>query len=233
MSNIKILVIEDEVLIAEHLKHYLVGFGFSEVFLTHTKKQAIQLLDHISPDLVLLDLHLQEPKDGMEIARIIDERGEPPYIFITANADLLVIQEAMHTKAVSYITKPVKKTDLFAAIQIALKSKAKPEASFLLIKESNSNLKLSFDDILYIEGNSNYINIFTKTQKVITRQSLEWAELELPEHLFMRIHRSYLVNLRAVQRTNAKSVFIGETEIPISRTNVAKMSDYLMKKRKA
>jgi two-component system response regulator LytT len=232
MSNIKILVIEDEVLIAEHLKHYLVGFGFSEVFLTHTKKQAIQLLDHISPDLVLLDLHLQEPKDGMEIARIIDERGEPPYIFITANADLLIIQEAMHTKAVSYITKPVKKTDLFAAIQIALKSKAKPEASFLLIKESNSNLKLSFDDILYIEGNSNYINIFTKTQKVITRQSLEWAELELPEHLFMRIHRSYLVNLRAVQRTNAKSVFIGETEIPISRTNVTKMSDYLMKKKK-
>jgi two-component system response regulator LytT len=217
MSNIKILVIEDEVLIAEHLKHYLVGFGFSEVFLTHTKKQAIQLLDHISPDLVLLDLHLQQPKDGMEIARIIDERGEPPYIFITANADLLIIQEAMHTKAVSYITKPVKKTDLFAAIQIALKSKAKPETSFLLIKESNSNLKLSFDDILYIEGNSNYINIFTKTQKVVTRQSLEWAELELPEHLFMRIHRSYLVNLRAVQRTNAKSVFIGETEIPISR----------------
>ena len=232
MSNIKILIIEDEVLIAEHIKRYLLGFGFSEVFLAHTKKMAIELIDHVQPDLILLDLHLQQPKDGLDIACIIDERGGPPYIFITANADLLILQEAVHTKASSYLTKPLKKTDLFASIQIALKSKVKQETAFLLIKENNTNLKLGFDEILYIEGNSNYINIFTKTQKVVTRQSLEWAELELPENLFMRIHRSYIVNLLAVQRTNSKSVFIGEIEVPISRANVSKMSDYLRKKKK-
>lgn len=232
MSAIKILIIEDEVLISELIKNYLVSFGFSQVFLAHTKKQAIQLIDYLSPDLILLDLHLQQPKDGLDIAKMIDDRGGPPYIFITANADMFIIQEAIHTKATSYITKPVKKTDLFASIQIALKSKSKPETSFLLIKENNTNLKLDFDEILYIEGNSNYINIFTKTQKVITRQSLEWAELELPENLFIRIHRSYIVNLRAVQRTNSKFVFIGEIEIPISRANVSKMTEYLSKKKK-
>ena len=232
MSHIKILIVEDEVLIAEHLKHYLIGFGFSEVFLAHTKKIAIQLIDHISPDLILLDLHLQQPKDGLEIAKIIDEKGETPYIFITANADMLIIQEATHTKATGYITKPIKKADLFACIQIALKSKAKPETSFLLIKENNANLKLDFDKILYIEGNSNYINIFTKIQKVVARHSLEWAEMELPENLFIRIHRSYIVNLREVQRINSKSVFIGEIEIPISRANASKMADYLRKKKK-
>lgn len=232
MSAVKILIIEDEVLIAEHIKDYLAGFGFSQVFLAHTKKMALQLIDHIAPDLILLDLHLQQPKDGLEIARTIDETGTPPYIFITANADMLIIQEATHTKAMGYITKPLKKSDLFASIQIALKSTANPETDFLLIKENNTNLKLNFDDILYIEGNSNYINIFTKTQKVITRQSLEWAELELPENLFMRVHRSYIVNLREVQRTNAKSVFIGEMEIPVSRANALKMSDYLRKKKK-
>lgn len=232
MSAIKILIIEDEVLISELIKNYLVSFGFSQVFLAHTKKQAIQLIDYLSPDLILLDLHLQQPKDGLDIAKMIDERGGPPYIFITANADMFIIQEAIHTKATSYITKPVKKTDLFASIQIALKSKSKPETSFLLIKENNTNLKLDFDEILYIEGNSNYINICTKTQKVVTRQSLEWAELELPENLFIRIHRSYIVNLRAVQRTNSKSVFIGEIEIPISRANVSKMTEYLSKKKK-
>ncbi len=232
MSAVKILIIEDEVLIAEHIKDYLVGFGFSQIFLAHTKKQAIQMIDHVSPDLILLDLHLQQPKDGLEIANKIDEKGEPPYIFITANADMLIIQEAIHTRASSYITKPVKKADLFASIQIALKPTVKPETSFLLIKENNTNLKLDFDEILYIEGNSNYINIFTKTQKVVTRQSLEWAELKLPENLFMRIHRSYIVNIRAVQRTNSKSVFIGEIEIPVSRANISKMSDFLGKKKK-
>lgn len=232
MSNIKFLIIEDEVMIAEHLKQYLIGFGFSDIFLAHNKKMALHLIDHINPDLILLDLHLQQPRDGLDIAGMIDETRDTPYIFITANADMLIIQEATHTKATSYITKPIKKADLFASIQIALKSKEKPETAFLLIKENSTNLKLHFTEILYIEGNSNYINIFTKTQKVVTRQSLEWAAQELPENMFMRIHRSYIVNLREVQRTNSKSLFIGDTEIPISRINVSKMSDYLTKKKK-
>jgi len=230
MSAIKILIVEDEVLIAEQIKLYLVGFGFSQIFLAHTKKMAIQLIDHINPNLVLLDLHLQQPREGLEISQYIDAKENLPYIFITANADLLIIQEAIQTKATNYITKPYKKSDLFASIQIALKSKEEPENSFLLIKVNNTNLKIIFTDILYIESNSNYINIFTKTQKIVARQSLEWAEMELPENLFKRIHRSYLVNLMAVKRTNSKSVFIGEIEIPISRAHVQEMSDYLKKK---
>ena len=229
MSAIKILVIDDEVLIAELIKSYLSSFGFSEIFLAHTRNTAIQAINHVQPDLVLLDLHLQQPKDGLDIAKILDEKGDLPYIFITANADMLIIQEAIHTKASSYITKPVKKADLFAAIQIALKANSKPETSFLLIKEHNNNVKISYDEILYIESNSNYINIFTRTQKIMTRQSLDWAEQELPENQFMRIHRSYIVNIRAVQRTHSKSVFIGDIEIPISRANTSKMSEYLRK----
>ncbi len=229
MSAIKILIVEDEVLIAEHIKDYLTGFGFSQIYMAHTKKLALQSLEQIQPDLVLLDLHLQQPKDGLDIAKILDEKEDMPYIFITANADMLIIQEAIHTKASSYITKPVKKTDLFASIQIALKANSKPDNSFLLIKEHNTNVKISYDEILYIESNSNYIYIFTKTQKIITRQSLDWAEQELPENQFMRIHRSYIVNIRAVQRSHSKSVFIGESEIPISRANVSKMSEYLRK----
>ncbi len=232
MKTIKILIVEDEVLIAEQIKLYLVGFGFSQIFLAHTKKMAIQMIDHIEPDLVLLDLHLQQPRDGLEISQYIDAIENLPYIFITANADLLIIQEAIQTKATNYLTKPYKKSDLFASIQIALKSKEKPENSFLLIKENNTNLKITFTDILYIESNSNYINIFTKSQKIVARQSLEWAEMELPENLFKRIHRSYIVNLMAVQRTNSKSVFIGDIEIPISRAHVQKMTDYLQKKQR-
>jgi len=232
MSAIKILVIDDEVLIAELIKSYLSSFGFSEIFLAHTRNTAIQAINHVQPDLVLLDLHLQQPKDGLDIAKILDEKGDLPYIFITANADMLIIQEAIHTRASSYITKPVKKADLFASIQIALKANSKPDSSFLLIKEHNANVKINYDEILYIESNSNYINIFTKTQKIMTRQSLDWAEQELPENQFMRIHRSYIVNIRAVQRTHSKSVFIGDIEIPISRANASKMSEYLRKRQK-
>ena len=227
MSATKILIVEDEVLIAEHIKDYLISFGISQIYMAHNKNLALQAIEHIHPDVILLDMHLQHPLDGIEIANMIDKKGEPPYIFITANADMLIIQKAIHTKAAAYITKPLKKSDLFAAIQIALKSQTKPEESVLLIKESNTTVKVLQADICYIESNGNYINIYTKKQKLIARQSLEWAEEQLPEHLFMRIHRSFIVNLSAVDRSSTKSVFIGETELPISRTNAAKMVDYL------
>ncbi len=230
MSETKILILEDEVLIAEHIKDYLLSFGMSQIYMAHNKNLALQAIEHIKPDVVLLDMHLQHPLDGIEIANFIDEKGEPPYIFITANADMLIIQKAIHTKAAAYITKPLKKSDLFAAIQITLKAQTKPEEEFLLIKESNTVIKILVTDILYFESNGNYINIHTKKQKIIARQSLEWIEEQLPGQQFMRIHRSYIVNMSTVDKSSSKSVFIGDTELPISRTNVAKMADYLKKR---
>ncbi len=230
MSETKILIVEDEVLIAEHIKDYLLSFGMSQIYMAHNKNLALQAIEHIKPDVVLLDMHLQHPLDGIEIANFIDEKGEPPYIFITANADMLIIQKAIHTKAAAYITKPLKKSDLFAAIQITLKAQTKPEEEFLLIKESNTVIKILVTDILYFESNGNYINIHTKKQKIIARQSLEWIEEQLPGQQFMRIHRSYIVNMSTVDKSSSKSVFIGDTELPISRTNVAKMADYLKKR---
>ncbi len=229
MSAAKILIVEDEILIAEHIKDYLISFGFNRIFMIHNKKLAIEAIEHISPDLILLDLHLQLPRDGIEIANYIDQKGVPPYIFITANSNMLLIQEAIETKASAYITKPIKKSDLFASIQIALKSIPKQEDSFLFIKENSNNLKVALNDILYIESNGNYITIHTKKQKVMARHSLEWAEEQLPEHQFMRIHRSFLINIKAVRIIKSRSVFIGEIEIPVSRTNSSKMAAYLQK----
>lgn len=230
MKSIKILIVEDEVLIAEHIKDYLTGFGFSQIFLAHSKNMAFQAIEHITPDLVLLDLHLQQPKEGLEIARHLDEKGNPPYIFITANADILVVQEAIQTKAAGYITKPIKKADLFANVQIALKTTMKPALAFIMVKENNENIKVNLDDILYIESNSNYITIVTKHKKIITRQSLEWAELELSKNQFIRVHRSYIINLNAIDKMNGKSLFINQFEIPISRTYSSKIGEYIKNK---
>lgn len=221
MSAAKILVVEDEVLIAEHIKDYLNSLGLDQVLLVHNKNHALQAIDHIKPDLVLLDIHLQDPLDGIELAKLIDERSQVPYIFITANADLLIIKKATHTKAAAYITKPIKKTDLFAAVQIALKSIDSKEVKFLQVKDNGSTVRIQHTDILYIESSGNYINIHTKTEKILSRQSLEWAQEQLPEHQFLRVHRSFIVNTAVILRINTKSLLIGEKEIPISRTNNA------------
>lgn len=221
MSAVNILVVEDEVLIAELIKDYLVSFGFNEVNLVHNKNLAAQAIEHLKPGLVLLDIHLQQPLDGLELARLIDEKGQTPYIFITANADLLIIQKATNTKAAAYITKPIKKADLFAAIQIALKNTEVVENRYLQVKDNGSTVRIPQADILYIESSGNYIHIITRTQKLISRQSLEWVQEQLPLHQFLRVHRSFIVNAAEVHRFTARSLYIGATEIPVSRTNHA------------
>lgn len=227
MTASKILVVEDEVLIAEHIKDYLNSFGLHHISMVHNKNHVLPAIDHFKPDLVLMDIHLQNPLDGIELAKLIDERGQVPYIFITANADLLVIQKATNTKAAAYITKPIKKSDLFAAIQIALKPVESKEVKFMQVKEGGSTLRIPHTDIQYIESSGNYINIHTKTQKILSRQSLEWAEGQLPEHQFLRVHRSFIVNVACVLRFTTKSLFIDKTEIPVSRMNTSLISGFL------
>lgn len=230
MSPTKILVVEDEILIAEHIKDCLLQFGLKDIYMAHRRKNAAEALEQIKPGLVLLDIHLENPFDGIEIARIIDEQFNCPYIFISANSDLLVIQEAIKTKTAAYITKPIKKADLFAAIQIALKINPEAEERFLMVKDSYSVIKVLLSELLYIEGSGNYIHIVTKHKKIVSRQSLEWIEEQLSVHEFMRIHRSFIVNKHHIKKISTRSVWVGDIELPVSRTHLSKISDYLSSK---
>lgn len=227
MNNTKVLIVEDEILIAEHIKDYLLNYGVEEIFMAHNKESAKSLMDEIKPNLVLLDLHLKSPLDGFELAKYIDSNLKLPYIFITANSDLLVIDEIMQTKASAYITKPVRALDLFAAIKLSLKSNKPSEEKYLHVKDGYSIQKIAINDILYIESEGNYLQIYSKQQKQLCRQSMDWIQTQLPEMQFMRIHRSYIVNLQLVNKANSKFVFIENFEIPISRTYLPKVYEYL------
>lgn len=229
MNTETILIVEDEVLIAEHIKDLLLGFGLQEIYLAHSYPLALAAIEKLNPSIVLLDIHLKLPTEGIELAKLLDEKGGIPYIFISANVDLLIIQEATHTHAAAYITKPIKKSDLFAAIQIAMKSNSQKKESFLIVKDSYSNVQINRNDIMYIEGSGNYINIFTLNQKLVIRRSLDWIEAELPNLSFIRIHRSFIINTNHVQRISQKSVFINEIEIPVSRTYHGRITEYLNK----
>jgi len=227
MNSLKVLIVEDEILIAEHIKDHLLQFGVAQICMAHNKHTAIHLLETEKPNLVLLDMHLQQPLDGLDLAKLIDTELKLPYIFITANSDMLVIKEAVQTNAAAYITKPIKQSDLFAAIQLSKKSGAATSEKHLLIKDGYSVQKIVIDDIQYVESNGNYLNIITKQQKHLCRQSMEWLQTQLPESQFMRIHRSYFVNLYLVQKANSKFVYLDNLELPISRTYLPKVQEYL------
>lgn len=217
MSTVRILIVEDEVLIAEYLKDTLSSLEFGQVRLAHTKQQALTEIDQFKPQVILLDIRMEEELEGISLAEHIQGNQKTPFIFITAHADRDIVQQALRTKPAAYITKPFKKTDVYAAISIVVKNLEDDQEKEFIFKDGYSMVRLLCSDILYIEGEGNYIHIVTEGKKHTIRKSLEWCLEHLPNHCFVRIHRSFIVNSERIERSNAHHVFVKGVSIPISR----------------
>ncbi len=231
MNSLKVLIVEDDILIAEHIKDFLELFGFSNIYLAHTRNNAAKLIHLIHPQLVLLDINLHGQQEGIDLAKMIDETIHCPYIFLTANSDLLVIQKAVNTKTAAYITKPIKQADLFAAIQLALKISPAEEEKHLLVKDGLSTVKIYLNDILYVESQGNYIQISTKKEKITCRQSLEWVKEQLPAYQFIQTHRSFIINSYHIQKLTYKAAYVNDKEVPVSKSNYARILEFMRLKK--
>ena len=220
--NFKILIVDDEVLIAEFLKDILQSLGYSNLRLAHNKDQAIVHVIEFMPDLVLLDIRMNGELEGIEIAEEISLHYKTPFLFITAHSDKIIVQKALDTKPVGYITKPFKKMDIYAAVHLVEINKELMNEKHLVFKDGFTMVKLSFDDLLYVQSDDNYIHIYAKQKKYTLRTTLGWFKENTPEELFRQIHRSYIINMNKITKTTSKSVFIDDTEIPVSRGNQIK-----------
>jgi CheY-like chemotaxis protein len=133
----KMLVVEDEPIIALDLAQELEHFGFEVVALARSADEAIMAVEETRPDLVLMDMHILGPLDGVETARLLRNAYEIPSIFLTAHSDDRSISRAMQEMPYGYLTKPFQARELKATIQVAL-HKARADADI-----RNENAKSS------------------------------------------------------------------------------------------
>jgi two-component system, LytTR family, response regulator LytT len=216
LEHIKILIVEDEVLIAEDLKDILKTFGLKKIEMVHDKTSALENLRLNKPDIAILDIRMEKELDGLEIGEFIQNNYKLPFIFITAHSDIEMIKKIIKTKPVGYITKPFKKSDLFANINLAIEQLTTNNKLF--IKDGYSTHVININEIVYIESEGNYINIFTSSKKYLSRQNMESILLDIDSNDFLKIHRSYVVNLNKVKKYSSKEVIINEITLPISKT---------------
>jgi signal transduction histidine kinase len=120
MSELKILVVEDEAIIAEDIAYHLEKMGYAVVDIVATGEEAIEVATTTHPDLVLMDIMLQGEKDGIEAAGQIRTELSIPVVYLTANADESTLQRAKVTGPFGYVIKPFKHKELRATIEIAL-----------------------------------------------------------------------------------------------------------------
>ncbi|MCB0667313.1 MAG: response regulator transcription factor [Saprospiraceae bacterium] len=120
MSSIRVLVVEDEPLIAEDIRETLDNIDFEVSGVAYDSDVALQQLATNTPDIVLLDVNLGSELDGIDIAQLINKKYQIPFIYLTSYADRGTVDRAKHTRPMGYIVKPFDERDLFTTLEIAL-----------------------------------------------------------------------------------------------------------------
>ena len=120
MSEIKVLVVEDEPLIAEDIREFLTNVDYDVVAVAHNKEAALKSLKNSCPDIVLLDINLDHSMDGIDIAHQINTHYQVPFIYLTSYSGKAVVSDAKQTRPMGYIVKPFDEADLYTAIEVAL-----------------------------------------------------------------------------------------------------------------
>lgn len=238
MEKPQILIVEDDPIIAADLQDRLEEMGYRTLGPVARGEEAPAFFDKPSrPDLVIMDVHLEGEWDGIETARRILEKHDPPLIFLTSNSDDATFRAAKQVKPQAFLSKPFRGRDLKHAIEIAISQAAAKklpaanapteapaaENTFLLkdrlfIKAKDRMVRLFFKDILWVEADDYYCKVVTKEKEFLVTQTLKKFNEELagiPE--LMRVHRSYIVNLAQVEEIGEMYLHIGKGRIPFSK----------------
>jgi len=221
MQQTKIGIVEDEIIIADSIRSVLKSMDYAVPEPCCDYKEAIAMLHTEQPDLVLLDINLGSGPDGIAVARYIRDKLDIPFIFLTANSDAGTLARAKPVSPNAFIVKPFQREDLYAAIEIAMhnfySSGNRSARRYIFIKEGTQFHKVPFDDILYLESDHVYVNVYTGRKKYLVRTSLQQYLDELDTQTFVRIHRGYIVNKNKIDSIAPAQVTIAGKALPISK----------------
>ncbi len=216
-NRMNILIVEDELLIAEMIKEMLIELSYTVVGIAKNYNQAISHLSEDEIDLAVLDINLSEQKDGIDLATEIQNTYKIPFIYLTSYSDPVTIKKAAKTTPSAYLLKPFTSDDLHVTIEL-IKNKQSLKPNTIVVKDGGLNVKVNTDDIFYIKSDNNYLELFTAKKKYVLRMSLEKFLEENENHNFIRIHRSYVVNTLKIDAINGQYVIIGNEKFPLSRS---------------
>lgn len=226
---IKILIVEDEVIISKDLSNMLIKMGYEVIGDALNYNEAINILEQDMPDLILIDINLNGPKDGIELAEKIKKDYQIPFIFTTSYADSNILDRAKKTKPINYLVKPFTTEQLFTTIELALfqinhlhDSNEVNESPIIIkgalfVKDKYRYSKVNVDDILWIKSDGNYLEIHTEKKCEIIRGTMDFITNSLDDKKFFRTHKSYIVNLDYISKIETNLVTVLSKDIPISK----------------
>jgi len=226
--NIKVLIVEDEVLVAEDLADHMRGYGFDVSGIAVSADDCFESIDKKQPDIVIMDINLKGKLDGIEIAKIINQTKRIPFIFLTAKSDTVTVARAMPLQPDAFISKPFNKIDLKIAIELACQkhnSNILQETSSdhdvinhsIFVREGSIYRRIDVPSVLYIEAKGSYSVIVTVSKSYTLSYNLNYFGTQVNNPVFRRVHRSFIVNINKVEGIDNSTLLINKNAIPVSK----------------
>jgi DNA-binding LytR/AlgR family response regulator len=230
---IRCITIDDEPLALQQMESYIEKTPFLE--LRTSFSNALDALNYLADhevDLLFVDINMPE-LSGMEMVKSM-ENG-PLVIFTTAYSDYAV--EGFKVNALDYLLKPISYADFLQSARKAEKrmkerraasTKLSSDKDFLFIKSDYKVHRINLQEILYIEGMREYVKIHLENRKALMPLiSIKKLESKLPSSTFMRVHRSYIVNLKKVATIEKNRIYFSDKPIPVSDQYKEKFQKYI------
>lgn len=226
MSTLHCIAIDDEPRALELIASHCRKVPFLELAATFRDPlQAVSYIKTHEVQLIFLDINMPRVT-GLQFLNLL--RYQPLVIFTTAYTEYAI--ESYNYDAVDYLLKPFAfdrflkaTTKALDRLQVSTATKPNPPLppvattqKFIYLKSGPKLHKLGFDDVLYVEKDGNYLSFNTRDKKILSRQNMKNIFRILPEKQFLRIHRSFVINLNLIDTIENHQVTIGDTVIPLS-----------------
>lgn len=218
----RVLIVEDEVLIAATIQIQLELKGYTVVGNAISYEEAVALNEQYQPDIILVDIRLSGEKTGIDFANHLRSLPHcPPFIYLTAQIDSRTLESAKYTLPAGYLSKPIQVNSLFAMLEIALHANqiSAGTRGSVTVKDNGANHLISPSSIVYLKIDHVYVKIFLEDHReLVERTTLAnfMERLNLP--VFVQTHRSYVANLMHVTGYDSQNLYLDDVTLPISRS---------------
>jgi two-component system response regulator LytT len=208
MKNI--LIVEDELLIAEDIKTTVEELGHNVIAIVVRAGKAIEILNTQKVDLILLDITIKGDLNG----------------YLTSHASSKTVNQAIKTAPQGYVVKPYSNFDLCTSIALVFENEKEEVITFsanmdrghFFLKIEGMYQKLFHKDILYFRAAGNYIEVHQKYKKYLVRQTFKKLSEIIPASIFVQTHKSFILNREKISSFNTKHVYIDQHEFLLGRT---------------
>ena len=228
-ADYKILIVEDEILVATDIEESLESLGYEVQTSVATGLDAIAEVEKALPELILMDINLKGDMTGIEAAKTISQNHNVPIIYLTANADISTINQAKVALPYGYIIKPFTDKDLQTNIEIALfkfendmklKMESEQFNTFFDLKDHEKNQmiihgtkgleKINIDEVYFLERNNEQSIIHLFDEEIVSNKNLEEMIEFFPKNKFIQVSNQFVINASKVFVVKYPEVIIAD-----------------------